>query len=84
MNKLILSLAISLGLFVLWTSASKPVDGRKYLFKGKLPIYFNENGELRCPGSNLNRYPRHKRKMVGKNLLKRFHITVATRFRVLS
>ena len=73
---------MSLGLFVLGTFAnSEPHDQPKIMYKEKLPLYFKDNGELRCPGSSIKDGPR--KALLTKRLLNRFGITVATRFQVI-
>ena len=86
MKNLILILGMSLGLFVLGTFANSeqqdPPDQPKIMYKDKLPIYFKDNGELRCPpGSSIQEGPR--KALLTKRLLNRFGITVATRFQVI-
>ena len=82
MKNLTLILGMSLGLFVLGTFAnSEPYDQPKIMYKEKLPLYFKDNGELRCPGSSIKEGPR--KALLTKRLLNRFGITVATRFQVI-
>jgi hypothetical protein len=78
MKNLTLIIVMFLGLFVLGTFANS--DRPRALYKGKLPLNFKDNGELRCPGSKI-KGPR--KDLLTKNLLNRFGITVATRFQVI-
>ena len=85
MKNLTLIIGMSLGLFVLGTFANSeqrdPSDQPKIMYKEKLPLYFKDNGELRCPGSSIKDGPR--KALLTKRLLNRFGITVATRFQVI-
>jgi hypothetical protein len=71
------TLILFLGLYVLGTYASSGTIKAMFKKRGQgrdLPLYFKDNGELRCPGSIIA-----SQRSRG-NVLKRFGITVATRF----